>query len=374
MVLLQTDRDTLLKPLQTVTGIVERRHTLPILSNVLIEGNNGLRLTATDLEIQVQTHSDVQISKQPFSLTVSAKKLQDILRALPDSASISIEEESGKLLLRSSTSRFTLQTLSAEDFPILSLSDDVLTTLKVPQTELSRLISQVSYAMAQQDMRYYLNGLLLVIDAGTLKLIATDGHRLSYASLSLPPESINLPPKISSQEVILPRKTVLELGRLMNGADGEAIIQLSKNQAMTSFDNTAIISKVIDGKFPDYTRVIPVNHPKNICVNRQTLLSAMQRVAILSNEKFRGVRLILNDMCLKVISNNLEQEEAEELINVQYQGEPLDIGFNVTYLLDVLNNLQTDEINLSFGDANSSCLVTAPADEQFKYVVMPMRI
>ncbi|MDE3020255.1 MAG: DNA polymerase III subunit beta [Pseudomonadota bacterium] len=374
MVLLQTERDALLKPLQTVTGIVERRHTLPILSNVLIEGGEGVRLTATDLEIQVRTNSDTLKVQQPFAVTVSARKLQEILRALPDTAQIVIEEETGKLVLRAGTSRFTLQTLGAEDFPVLTLSDDVLTTLRLPQTQLGRLISQVSYAMAQQDMRYYLNGLLMVVDEAAIKLIATDGHRLSYASYPLAVGAAILPSGSSVQEAILPRKTVLELARLMVDTDQDAVIQLSKNQVMTSFGNTSIVSKVIDGKFPDYTRVIPINHPKNVCIDRLTLLSAMQRVAILSNEKFRGVRLLLSEMSLKVISNNMEQEEAEESIDVQYHGEPLDIGFNITYLLDVLNNLHTTEVNLSFGDANSSCLVTMPGDEQFKYVVMPMRI
>ncbi|HVC48772.1 MAG TPA: DNA polymerase III subunit beta, partial [Burkholderiales bacterium] len=255
MVLLQTERDALLKPLQTVTGIVERRHTLPILSNVLIEGGEGVRLTATDLEIQVRTNSDTLKVQQPFAVTVSARKLQEILRALPDTAQIVIEEETGKLVLRAGTSRFTLQTLGAEDFPVLTLSDDVLTTLRLPQTQLGKLISQVSYAMAQQDMRYYLNGLLMVVDEAAIKLIATDGHRLSYASYPLATGAAILPSGSSVQEAILPRKTVLELARLMVDTDQDAVIQLSKNQVMTSFGNTSIVSKVIDGKFPDYTRV-----------------------------------------------------------------------------------------------------------------------
>ena len=221
--------------------------------------------------------------------------------------------------------------------------------------------------MAQQDIRYYLNGMLLVIDKGSLQAVATDGHRLSYAS-------ITVPGNYSRQEVILPRKTVLELGKLLVDSDAELTIDLLTNQVRFRFSNIELVSKVVDGKFPDYNRVIPSGHPKQIELARGELLQALQRAAILSNEKFRGVRIVLGTDQLKIICTNSEQEEAEEELEVAYKGEALDIGFNITYLLDVLHNLAADRVVLALGDANSSALITMPERSDYKYVVMPMRI
>ena len=367
MQLKQVPRDALLKPLQAVSGIVERRHTLPILANVLVEQKNGrLYMTATDLEMQITAHSELA-GKQDQSVTVAARKLQDLLRALPEDATVSVETSSSKMTVRANRSRFNLQTLPAADYPRINLAQEQQQTIRLPQREFRGLLKLAEFAMAQQDIRYYLNGMLLVIDKGSLQTVATDGHRLSYASLAVPGD-------YTRQEVILPRKTVLEVGKLLEESDDELTIDLLANQVRFRFANIELVSKVVDGKFPDYNRVIPTGHSKQIDISRTELLQAMQRAAILSNEKFRGVRLVLATDQLKIICTNSEQEEAEEELEIDYKGEALDIGFNITYLLDVLHNLATERVLLAFGDANSSALITMPDRGDYKYVVMPMRI
>lgn len=370
MLLLQTDKKTLLAPLQAVTGIVERRHTLPILSNVLIEsGEEGVTFTATDLEIQVSAKSEAMRAEQTFALTVSAKKLQDILRALPEEQKITLDWQESRLQVRAGKSRFTLQTLAAEDFPRQSPVETADTEFTLPQKQLRRLLYLAQYAMAQQDIRYYLNGMLLVVAADMLKVVSTDGHRLSYASMPR-----DEPQSGEDVEAILPRKTVLELLKILDDTEDRVAIRVGKNQADFRFGDIVLLSKVVDGKFPDYNRVIPTAHKNSFSIARTELLQAMQRAAILSNEKFRGVRLMLTRDNLRVICNNNEQEEAQEELEIAYDGEPLDIGFNVTYLLDVLSHLDAPEMRCSFGDASSSGLITIADDDSFKYVVMPMRI
>src|SRR5450432_3972030 len=367
MQLKQIPRDALLKPLQAVSGIVERRHTLPILANVLLEQKDGrLFVTATDLEMQITAHSDLA-SKEPQAVTVAARKLQDLLRALPEETTLNIDASGSKMTVRAGRSRFNLQTLPAADYPRISLGQEQLQTLSLPQRDLRKLFKLAEFAMAQQDIRYYLNGMLLVVDKGSLQAVATDGHRLSWASIAVPGD-------YTRQEVILPRKTVLEVGKLLEESDDELTIDLLANQVRFRFSNIELVSKVVDGKFPDYNRVIPTGHSKQIDLSRTELLQAMQRAAILSNEKFRGVRLVLGTDQLKIICTNSEQEEAEEELEIDYKGEALDIGFNITYLLDVLHNLATDRVLLAFGDANSSALITMPDRSDYKYVVMPMRI
>lgn len=367
MLLIQTDRDTLLKPLQAVTGIVERRHTLPILSNVLIETRqNQISFLATDLEIQISTCTEGKKLSE-HAVTAAAKKLQDILRALSDNAPVTLEAQSNRLLVKAGKSRFNLQTLPAEDFPRLAEGAEILGRLNLPQKDLRRLFLLVQYAMAQQDIRYYLNGLLLVVDENHLRVVATDGHRLAYAS-SCHDGSLQ------RQEIILPRKAVLELAKLMTDTEELVNIELLQNQVRFRFSNITLVSKVVDGKFPDYTRVIPENYQKHVVLGRTVLLQALQRAAILSNEKFRGVRLVLTENSLRTVCTNSEQEEAQEEVEVEYRDGALDIGFNVTYLLEVLNNLDAETVDLSFGDANSSVLITMPGNPDFKYVVMPMRI
>jgi DNA polymerase-3 subunit beta len=367
MQLKQVSRDALLKPLQAVSGIVERRQTLPILANVLLEQKDGqLFVTATDLEMQITANSELA-SKQDQAVTVGARKLQDLLRALPEDSLLNVDTAAGKMTVRAGRSRFNLQTLPAADYPRIGLSQEQQQTIALPQRDFRGLLKLAEFAMAQQDIRYYLNGMLLVIDKGSLQAVATDGHRLSYASIAVAGSH-------SRQEVILPRKTVLELGKLLEDSDAELTIDLLTNQVRFRFSNIELVSKVVDGKFPDYNRVIPSGHSKQIDLSRADLLQALQRAAILSNEKFRGVRLVLATDQLKIICTNSEQEEAEEELEIAYKGEPLDIGFNITYLLDVLHNLAADRVVLALGDANSSALITMPERGDYKYVVMPMRI
>jgi DNA polymerase-3 subunit beta len=368
MLLIETDRDTLLKPLQAVTGVVERRHTLPILSNVLIErAENTISFVATDLEMQITTQTLCHDQQQSFAITVAAKKLLDICRALPEASKIQLEASDNRLQVKAGKSRFNLQTLPAQDFPKIAPPVDIKGVIRLTQKSFKQCLNLVQYAMAQQDIRYYLNGLLLVVEGTSLKVVATDGHRLSLASVELREQQ-------APQEVILPRKTILELVKLLADSDEEVVIEIGQNQAKFSVSNTVLVSKVIDGKFPDFTRVIPSSYEKHFVVPRVTLLQTLQRAAILSNEKFRGVRLVLTTDSLRVICNNNEQEEAQEELEIAYDGAPLDVGFNVVYLLDVLNNLSVEQVDCAFGDANSSMLVTIPGETGFKYVVMPMRI
>jgi DNA polymerase-3 subunit beta len=367
MQLRQIARDALLKPLQAVSGIVERRHTLPILANVLLEQKDGgLHVTATDLEMQITALADIP-GKDGQATTVAARKLQDLLRALPDGSMLNVEAAGNKMTVRAGRSRFNLQTMAAGDYPRISLGTEQLQTLSLPQKDLRALFALAGFAMAQQDIRYYLNGMLLVVDQASLQAVATDGHRLSWASLAVPGS-------YTRQEVILPRKTVLELGKLLADSDEPVTLDILANQVRFRFGNVELVSKVVDGKFPDYNRVIPSGYTKLLELDRLELLSALQRAAILSNEKFRGVRVVLSDGELKIICTNAEQEEAEEVLEVPYKGDALDIGFNITYLLDVLQNLDSERVRLGFGDANSSALVSMPDRDDYKYVVMPMRI
>lgn len=369
MVLIKTQRDTLLAPLQSVSGIVERRHTLPILSNVLLE-KKGDRLTllATDIEIQITTSTAGAGGDGDGAVTVGARKLQDILRSLPDSAEVSLLLEDKRLQVRAGKSRFSLQTLPADDFPRMVVADGGDSKqLQLTQKAFRQLLAKTQYSMAAQDVRYYLNGLLLLVDGKELRAVATDGHRLAYASVEIDAE-------FPRQEVIVPRKTVLELNRLLADNEEPLHITLTANQVRFAFGSVVLVSKLIDGKFPDYERVVPASLKNHMVASRQLLTQAMNRAAILTNEKFRGVRVVLGENSLKLIAANAEQEEAQEEIEVQYAGDPLDIGFNVGYLLDVLNNLHSDEVQWSFNDANSSALITVPGNERFKYVVMPMRI
>jgi len=365
---IKINRDTLLKPLSAVSGIVERRHTLPILSNLLVEATTDrLVLTATDLEMQISLAVETHVGGE-LSTTISAKKLLDICRSLPDSAEINLTPQDSRIQVKAGKSRFNLQTLPAADYPVMSrINGSALAVIKISQRQLKQLLKQVEFAMAQQDIRYYLNGLLFEVNANRLNVVGTDGHRLSFTSAEL---SQNY----EKQELILPRKTVLELIKLLDDSEEDVTIEVAQGQVNFTFNNIRLISKVIDGKFPDYTRVIPTRHQLSFNVDRLTVLMSMQRASILSNEKYRGIRMVLGKDSLRLISTNSEQEEAEEELEISYGGEPLDIGFNVTYLIDVLNNMDSEQAIFSFADANSSCLVTVPGNTDYKYVVMPMRI
>lgn len=364
----KTEKEILLKPLQVVIGIVERKQALPILSNVLIEKEPGkIRFTATDLEIQITTTTETKSSgKETSSITVGGKKLQEILRILPEQSKISIETKENKALIKSNRSKFSLQTLPPQDFPKqASLLADAK-KIVLPQSMFKSLLLSVQYAMAQQDVRYYLNGVLLIIDGNDLKVVATDGHRLAFNAGAIEG-------KHEKQEIILPRKAVAELCKLLADTDESIEIEFSTQQVKLSFSGITLVSKVIDGKFPDYERVIP-KYSNHLVMNRVQIQQALQRAAILSNEKFRGVRFVLTEKNLSIISSNSEHEEAQEEIETDYQGEALDIGFNVNYLMDGLSNISSETATFSFGDPNSSILITTPEKPEFRYVVMPMRI
>ena len=367
MMQIKINRETLLKPLMNVTSIVERRHTLPILSNLLLEAkNNQIQLTAPDLEMQISLTVENSFNGE-LSTTISAKKFLDICRSLPESANIDMVTNDSRMTVKAGKSRFNLQTLPAADYPVMTKAGGSGTNITVSQIALKKLFKQVEFAMAQQDIRYYLNGLLLEVNEDNLNVVGTDGHRLSFTSAKLNQQ-------YDKTDVIIPRKTVIELIKLLNDSEEEVAIEITTGQVNFSFSDIRLISKVIDGKFPDYHRVIPTNHQNTFSVNRLGVLTAMQRASILSNEKYRGIRMVLSNNNLKLISTNTEQEEAEEELEIEYAQDSLDIGFNVTYLIDVLNNVTDENINFSFADANSSCLITVPNDQNYKYVVMPMRI
>jgi DNA polymerase-3 subunit beta len=364
----KTDKEVILKPLQIVIGIVERKQTLPILSNVLIEKQDGtMRFTTTDMEIQITTAIDVEANDgQSGAFTVGGKKIQEILKVLPEQSKISIDIKENKAQIKTNKSRFSLQTLPAQDFPQLSNQLENASKIDLPQKELKSLLLSVQYAMAQQDVRYYLNGVLLIVEGNQLKVVATDGHRLAY-------NSGEIPGNYEKQEIILPRKAVMELSKLLSDSEERVIFEFSQQQIKVTFSGITLITKVIEGKFPDYERVIP-RYNNHLNMERTTMQQALQRAAILSNEKFRGVRFVLTEKNLSVISSNSEQEEAQEEIETDYHGEALDIGFNVNYLMDGLNNLNSNNVTFSFGDPNSSILMTTAENKEFRYVVMPMRI
>jgi len=375
MILIKAQRDALLKPLQTVTGIVERRHTLPILSNVLISKNlQTVSFCSTDIEMQIRTSSEMATGDELLSTTVAARKLLDILRALPEQPEITVAYTNKKLSLAQGKAKFSLQTLPAEDFPTVVSADQYPASITLPQRKLKQLLHLVHFAMAQQDIRYYLNGLLLVIDQSSLQAVATDGHRLAYSAVTQDNKEVEIRINGERQEVIIPRKAIIECQRLLDDSDSLVTIELASNQARFRFGQVELLSKLIEGKFPDYQRVIPAQHQKIVPISRELFLGALQRAAILTTDKFKGVRLTLSAGSLKISSTNAEQEEASDDIEVAYQGESVDIGFNVQYLIDVLSNLKADTIHIALQDPNASALITSESDPEFKYVVMPMRI
>lgn len=360
------EREKILAPLQAVIGVVERRQTMPILANVLVVGRGDeLAITATDLEVELVAKTTVTI-QQAGEVTLPGRKLLDIIRALPDKAQVTVSIESERATVRSGKSRFTLATLPASEFPTV---DDIRAqqTLKISQTALKRLLDKTHFSMAQQDVRYYLNGMLLEAEGKSLRTVATDGHRLAFCEASLETDAS------SSQQVIVPRKGVLELQRLLSG-DGAVELAIGTNHVRAEIGSIRFTSKLIDGRFPEYGRVIPPNPSKRIAADRDTLRAALQRAAILSNEKYRGIRLAVKSGLLTLQSHNPEQEEAEEELEINYGGEELEIGFNVNYLLDALAALESGDVELGLTDANNSCLLTSGGTPQAKYVVMPMRL
>ena len=368
MIVMKTTQDRILSVLQAVSGIVERRHTLPILANVLIRKvGSSLQFTTSDLEIQIRTLAELDGDAGNFTTTVGARKLIDILRTMPADQTVVLESSQNKVILKGGKSKFTLQTMPAEDFPLVQESPGFGPAFSVPQKTLKDLLGQVSFAMAVHDIRYYLNGILFVAEGKQLSLVATDGHRLAFASALLDIE-------VPRQEVILPRKTVIEMQRLLSEVEGAIEMQFANNQAKFSFDGMEFVTKLVEGKFPDYNRVIPKNHKNRITLGRVPLLATLQRTAILTSDKFKGVRLNIEPGTLRVASNNAEQEEAVDELDIDYTGDNIEIGFNVTYLIDALSNMDQEMVKLELSDGNSSALFTIPDNATFKYVVMPMRI
>jgi DNA polymerase-3 subunit beta len=368
MIVLKAPQEKVLASLQAVSGIVERRHTLPILANVLLrKTGREVEFTTSDLEIQVRTVAEFDGDGGNFATTVGARKLIEILRALPNEQVVTLASAQNKLTLQGGKSRFTLQALPSDDFPLVQEAADFGPVFSVPQKALKGLINQVHFAMAVHDIRYYLNGILFVAEGRNLTLVATDGHRLALAQATLDTE-------IPKQEVILPRKTVLELQRLLRDEDGAIEMRFASNQAKFDFSGMEFVTKLVEGKFPDYNRVIPKGHKNHVTLGRAPLLSSLQRAAILTSEKFKGVRLNIEPGVLRIASSNAEQEEAKEELEIDYGGDQIEIGFNVTYLMDALANMDQDMVTLSLQDSSSSALFTVPEQSGFKYVVMPMRI
>ena len=360
-------REILLEPLQAVIGVVERRQTMPVLSNVLLVAGDktGLSVTATDLEVELVATVDVQV-EESGEITVPGRKLLDICRALPDGATVSFRLQGDKVTVRSGRSRFTLSTLPATEFPTV---DDIRSQQKVtlPQSQLRRLIEKTQFSMANQDVRYYLNGMLLEVVGSMIRSVATDGHRLALCELTV--EGADATP----QQVILPRKGVLELQRLI-GQDGDCTLEIGTNHLRVQLGGIRLTSKLIDGRFPDYDRVIPKESDAPMLAERTQLADGLNRIRILANEKYKGVRVTLKPGSVTVQAHNPEQEEAEEEIEVQYDGASMEIGFNVEYLIAALRALDDEAVRLEFRDAASSCLIQDPERRDCKYVVMPMRL
>jgi len=357
----------LLRPLTQVSTVVERRQTLPILANVCLSLADGqLRLTGTDLEVEIVSVI-ADVAGEPGSCTITARKLLEICRALPEDAELDIDASGDRATLRSGRSRFTLQTLPAADFPGLE-TEAWDHQIEIPAGEFRKLLERTQFAMAQQDVRYYLNGLLVDLGSGLMRAVATDGHRLARSEVTV--EAADKP-----HQVILPRKAVLELSRLV--ADGDATVRMDLNprHCRISLGDLVFTTKLIDGRFPDYTNVIPKESPIRLQLNRDAFFDVLARASILTNEKFRGVRLLLESGRITVTAHNPEQEEATDELSVDYEGEPVEIGFNVAYVMDALKALDADEVELGMRDGNSSCtLINAGSKGETLYLVMPMRL
>jgi DNA polymerase III subunit beta len=361
-------REQLIQPVQAVIGVVERKQTMPVLANVLLSVKGSrLAVTGTDLEVELVASGEVSVG-QPGEITVPGRKLLEIAKALPEKSTVTVSLDGERLKVSAGRSRFTLSTLAAAEFPVVE-SVSAQQTLTLPQAELGRLIAKTHFSMAQQDVRYYLNGTLLETDGKLLRTVATDGHRLAIAEAQLATGGKN----VNAQQVIVPRKGILELQRIL-GNEGDVEITIGSNHIRLQIGDIRFTSKLIDGKFPDYGRVIPASPSKAVIVERDSFRAALQRTAILSNEKYRGVRVSLAKNSLKLQAHNPEQEEAQDEVEIDYKGEEMEIGFNVTYLLDALTAIDTETVELGLTDSNSSCLIRSPGTTHSRYVVMPMRL
>jgi len=360
-------RETLLKPLQAVSGVVERRQTLPILANILLRAENKqLTLTGTDLEVELIAKATLD-SDDTGECTLPARKFMDICRSLPDETEIKLNLSGDRATLQAGKSRFTLATLPIEDFPVI---EEIAASWEftVSQKSLKRLIEKTNFAMAQQDVRYYLNGLMIELSQGNLRAVATDGHRLAICSV---PAEVDVS---ETQQIVVPRKGVMELARLLEDSEDTVHVQVGTNHIKVNLPDISFTSKLIDGRFPDYERVVPKGGDKLVSADKETLRKALIRTSILSNEKYRGIRFQIESDRLQIQAHNPEQEEAEEEIPIEYKGESIEIGFNANYIQDALAALEPSQVTITLSDANSSCLITADGDDDCSYVVMPMRL
>jgi DNA polymerase III subunit beta len=360
-------REVLLKPLQQVANVVERRQTLPVLANLLVVVEDGrVSLTGTDLEVEMVARASVE-DAQPGEVTIPARKLFDIIRALPDGSRVSVAQNGDRVTVSAGRSRFTLATLPANEFPSV---DDVETVerVRIPESTLKELIERTAFAMAQQDVRFYLNGLLFDLREDSLRCVATDGHRLAMCEVALPNAAQ------TRKQIILPRKGVLELQRLLEGGSDEVELEIGRTHVRVRRADVTFTSKLIDGRFPDYEAVIPIGADKQVAVDRDLLRAALQRAAILSNEKFRGVKLDVSPGLLRIVAHNPEQEEAIEEVEADTVIDGLSIGFNVTYLQEALAALRGEQVALMLRDSNSSVLVRELANDACRHVVMPLRL
>ena len=359
------ERERLLKPMQQIVGAVERRQTMPILSNFLFRNVDGqLVITATDLELEVS--AKVDISPDGDAITIPGRKLLDICKSLPEGSTIDFSLKDDKVTVKSAKSRFSLLTLNAKEFPLVD-SVDVDASITLEKEVLQSLIEDSSFAMAQQDVRYYLNGLMMESQGDELRTVATDGHRLALAETSLDVPGVD-------RQIIVPKKAVTEFMRILASTEGTVELLFSQNHLQAKIGEIGFVTKLIDGKFPEYQRVIPVGHEHVAVVDRETLKSSLMRASILSNEKYRGVRLAFSSGLLSIQAHNPEQEEAQEEVDMDYTGPDIEIGFNVSYLVDALNTIKTDQVHFYIQDTNSSLLIVSPESQQRKYVVMPMRL
>ena len=360
-------REDLLKPLQIVSSVVERRQQSPVLANALISVvGDQMTLTGTDLEVEMVATAQVQ-SDEDGDITLPARKLMDLCKSLPEGAKITIQIEDDRAVIRSGRSRFTLATLPAVEFPNIEPVEEAL-SFKLTQAQLKQLFDQTQFAMAQQDVRYYLNGLMFEVTAHSVTCVATDGHRLAYCSIGVETGVEE------SRQVIIPRKGIIELSRLLESNEDPLEVQISNNHVRVVLPHVTFTSKLIDGKFPDYQQVIPSDPDKELVCSRDALLQAFNRISVLSNEKFRGMRIQLEPNLIRASVNNPEQEEAEEEIEVRYDADGFEIGFNIGYFMDALSVIKTQDVVVHLKDSNHSCLVKGVNDEASKYVIMPMRL
>ena len=364
---LNINKNDLLEPLQKVFGVIERRQTLPILSNVYLSITDGrLKFTGTDLEVQVSSESAIN-SNEVFNTTIPARKLLDICRSLPDDSDINMSFDQNVLVIKSGKSRFTLRTLSADEYPLFDESN-YINQISIGQEVLAKAFSKTIFCMAQQDVRYYLNGLMMEVVEGELQTVASDGHRLALSKNLIDNESQSI------SQIIIPRKAAQELLRLIDKFDGVVELKIAKNNIKFTLGDVQLNAKLIDGRFPDFKNVVPEESKHSFTIDKLSFKSALSRVSILSNEKYKGIRLDLSDQLMTINANNPEQDEAEEEVTVDYKSEEMSMGFNSSYLMDALNVIESESVQVSFTDTNSSCLLENPSDKSSRFIIMPMRI